>query len=80
MGYKKNYDVSSLAGEINRMTYECTSPYNDGFVAWGVKQDLYRLKWILDDALRRCSTFVGEEEWLREHDKKKVIKYLSDKL
>ena len=77
MGYKKVYDVSSVSADINRMAHECTSPYNDGFVAWGIKQDLYRLKWILDDAIRRCPTFVNENEWLREQEQKKLIKYLS---
>ena len=79
MGHKYQIDITSIAGQINSAAYECSSPYNDGFVGWGYKQDLYRLKWILDDALKRCPTYSPEEEWLREHDKKKVIKYLSEK-
>ena len=79
MGHKYQIDITAIAGQINSAAYECNSPYNDGFVGWGYKQDLYRLKWILDDALKRCPTYSPEEEWLREHDKKKVIKYLSEK-
>jgi hypothetical protein len=80
MGYKHSYDIVSAAREINAAAYECADPRNDGFVAFGVKQDLYRLKWILEDALRRCPKFSPEDEWLREQDKQKVIRILKDEL
>ncbi len=76
MGHKKQIDVSSVAAQINAAAYECRSPYNDGFVGWGYKQDLYRIKWILEDALRRCPNYAGEEEWIREYEKTKVFEYL----
>jgi hypothetical protein len=78
MGFKFSYNITDAAREINAAAYDASNPKNDGFTAWGAKQDLYRLKWILEDALRRCPIFSPEEEWLREQDKKKVIKYLSD--
>jgi hypothetical protein len=78
MGYKHSYDITSAAKEINAASYECASPYNDGYVAWGVKQDLYRLREILDSAIKRCPTFAPEEEWLREQEKKKVIGILKN--
>jgi hypothetical protein len=78
MGFKKNWDVATVAQQINTMAYECSSPYNDGYVAWGVKQDLYRIKWLVEDALKRCGTFSPEEEWLREQEQKKIIKILKD--
>ena len=78
MGYKKSYDITDIARQINAASYESSNPYNDGFVGWGAKQDLYRLKEILDEAIRRCPKFSLEKEWLREQDKKKVIKYLID--
>jgi hypothetical protein len=78
MGYKKNWDVANVAQQINTMVYETISGHNDGFTQWGVKQDLYRIKWLVDDALKRCSTFSPEEEWLREQEQKKIIKILSN--
>jgi hypothetical protein len=78
MGFKKSWSVEDIARQVNTMTYEANSGYNDGFVGWGIKQDLYRIKWIVDDALKRCSTYAPEDEWLREHEKKKVIKILSN--
>jgi hypothetical protein len=80
MGYKKSLDVAGIVQQINAAAYECSSPYNDGFVSWGTKQDLYRIKEILDSAIRRCPTFAPEEEWLREQEKKKVIRILKDEL
>lgn len=79
MGHKYQLDMSGIAAQINAAVYEQTSGYNDGFVSWGYKQDLYRLKWILDEALKRSPGYVPEEEWLREQEKKKVINILSKK-
>jgi hypothetical protein len=78
MGYKHSYDITKAAREINACAYDASSPMNDGFIAWGAKQDLYRLKWILEDALKRCPTFAPESEWLREQEQKKIIKILKD--
>ncbi len=79
MGHKYQLDMSTIASQINAAAYESGSAYNDGFIGWGYKQDLYRLKWILDEAIKRCPPFSGEAEWLREQEKKQVIKILSEK-
>lgn len=76
MGQLKQWDVADVARQINTASFECSSPYNDGFYAWGVKQDLYILKWHIEDALSRCPTFDGEEEWVRTQEKEKVIRIL----
>lgn len=76
MGYRRSYSVTEAAKHINAASYEATNSHNDGFVAWGAKQDLYRLKWILEEALRRCPNFSLEDEWLKEQEQKKLIDYL----
>lgn len=78
MGYKYSYNVTVAAREINAAAYDANDSGATGFVQWGAKQDLYRLKWILDDAIRRCPTFSPEEEWLREQEKERVIRILKD--
>lgn len=78
MGYKKVYDITAAAREINAAAYECNNPRTDGFVGWGVKQDLYQLKWILDEAIKRCPTYAPEEEWLKEQEQKRIIKILQN--
>lgn len=79
MSFIKRWDVADIVQQIQRATAECTDPRNDGFVAWGVKQDLYQIKFMLDEALKRCPEFSPESDWLREQEKQKVIKILKDK-
>jgi len=51
---------------------EICSPYNDGYVTWELKKELYDIKWLLEEMLKRQPTFTDEEEWLEEQSKKKV--------
>jgi hypothetical protein len=80
MGYKYNYNITTAILEVNKASRQCCDPKLDGFVAFGIKQDLYSLKFILEDAIRRCPTFTGESEWIREREKEKVIKILKDEM
>jgi hypothetical protein len=50
----------------------------DGFVTWGCKQDLYEILWFVEDKLRRCSTYAGEEDFLQEHEKKQTWRRLNE--
>lgn len=74
---KKNWSVSDITQQIHSISRECESPYNDGFTGWYVKQDLYQIKFILDEAIKKCPNFGNiEEEWLTEQEKKRIIKHL----
>lgn len=75
----KHWNVEDIVRQINSAYYACSDPRMDGFVTWGCKQDLYQIKWILDEALRKCPTYAGEEEWLREQEKDRVVKILTEK-
>jgi hypothetical protein len=76
MGFKKSWDATDVMSQIGSLARECTSPYNDGFVGWGCKQDLYQIQEAVNEALRRCPTFSGEQEWLTEREQKRIIKIL----
>ena len=81
MGYKNLYsaeDITNVVRTINAIKYDVCDMKSDGWTQWDAKQDLWQLKWILDQALKNCPTFAPEEEWLREQEKKKIIKILSD--
>lgn len=78
MSFRKNWDLASIQHGIWCMRSELTNPYNDGFVTWPIKQDLYRLKWLIDESLAKSSTYVGEAEWLEEEEKKRVWKILKN--
>jgi hypothetical protein len=76
MGFRKDYDFNAIVHGIYSMRYECTNPRNDGFITWGTKQDLYRLKWLIDDSLAQCSTYAPEAEWLKEQEQQRLMEIL----
>ena len=79
MGFKKNWDVAYILRQIHSASRECSSPYNDGFSQWEIKQDLYMIQETIDDSLKRCSTFGDtEERWLKDREQRKIIKILKD--
>jgi hypothetical protein len=73
---EKSWSVEEIATQIHAIARECSSPYNEGFTAFELKKDLYQIKEILDKAISRSPTFYGEEEWLTEQEKKRIIKIL----
>ena len=76
MGFKKSWDVGNITSQIHTLSRECSSPHNDGYTAFGCKQDLYQIKEVIDTAIRNSPTFAGEQEWLQEQEKKRIIKIL----
>jgi hypothetical protein len=76
MSFKKSWDASDVMSQISSLARECSSPYNDGFISWGCKQDLYKIQEAVNEAIRRCPTFAGEQEWLTEQEQKRIIKIL----
>jgi hypothetical protein len=50
--------------------------YETGWNNWPCKQDLYRVKFAVDEMLKKTSGFAGEEEWLREQEAERIIKIL----
>ena len=61
------------------MYYGANDPYVTGWNNWPCKQDLYRVKFAVDEMLEKTSKFGGEEEWLEEQEKQKVWKTLNEK-
>ena len=49
-----------IRGIISQMN----TPRNDGFVAFGAKQELWEIKWMVDEALSAAPEFSTEEQWL----------------
>lgn len=84
MGFKYTYSAEGLAkaaGTIRSIAYDASDMRLDGYVQWGAKQDLWRLKWILDQALKDCPHFSSvEDDWLKEQEQKKIIRILKDEM
>ena len=72
----KNWNVDTVETQLQRMYWACTDPKMDGFVTWGCKQDLYRVKFLVDELLKKCPEYSVEEEWLREREAEKIVKIL----
>ena len=58
------------------MYFGATDPHVTGWVNWPCKQDLYRVKFAVDEMLSKTPKFTGEDEWLLEQEKEKMWKVL----
>lgn len=76
MGFRKHLDYNTVQHNIYMAGVELCNSRNDGYTQWEIKQDLYRLKWLVDNILAQSATFVGEDEFLREHEKAEVWRAL----
>lgn len=70
-------DYNSIHHQLYTAGVELYSPYNDGYNQWSIKQDLYRIKWLVDEILSESPKFSGEEEFLEEHSKVKMWRTLN---
>ena len=73
-----NWNVEQIIAQCQKMYHAANNPHMTGFVNWPCKQDLYRVKFAVDEMLRNTGTFVGEPEWLEEQEKHKMWKALND--
>lgn len=78
MGFKKPMDYTSVHHQIYMTGVEVNSPYNDGYTAFYLKQDLYRIKWLVDSILKDSPEFAGEDEFLKEHEQKVMWRRLQE--
>ena len=72
-----DWNVDRVIGECQKMYRGANDPYMTGFVNWPCKQDLYRVKFAVDEMLKNTSGFAGEEEWLEQQEKEKMWKALN---
>jgi len=52
--------------EARHTFYKATDNMETGFITFEYKKQLWELKWFVDEALEKCSTYAGEEEWIQE--------------
>jgi hypothetical protein len=69
-------DIDDIMSRIPKMNIEMTSPYNDGYVSWGIKQDLYLLKFFLDKIIAEAPEFVDEKQWLKDKEEEMIMEIL----
>lgn len=78
MGYRLQHNPADIISKIRSLGYECRDMRTDSYIAWGIKQDLYRIKWAIDDALSKSPNFSLEEEWLKDIEQEKIIEILKN--
>jgi len=76
MGFKQPASVPEIVTQLRHIARECSSPYNDGYISFELKKDLYLIKDILDNLIEQCPSFAGEEEWLTNREKERIVNYL----
>lgn len=76
----KNWSVTEVENQLRRMHGGAIDPYVTGYNNWPCKQDLYRVKFLVDQLLSECPTFTGEQEWLREQEAEKIVQILKNEL
>ena len=59
-----DWNVDSIVSELQKCYWATTDPKMDGFTTWRCKQDLYRIQFALEDMLKNCPGYAGEQEWL----------------
>ena len=69
---KMDWSVDHVINECRKMYRGANDPLVTGFVNWPCKQDLYRVKFAVDEMLKDTATFGGETEWLEELQKEKM--------
>jgi hypothetical protein len=79
MGFRKQWNIADVARQINIARMESTAPQNDGFTQLMAKQDLYKIKWIVEDAIHACPNFgETEAQWLHEQEQKQILDILRE--
>ena len=71
-----DWNVDRVIGECQKMYRGATDPYETGWNNWPCKQDLYRVKFAVDEMLKNTSGFAGEEEWLRKQEAERIVNIL----
>jgi hypothetical protein len=64
-------DLDSVYNHIRKLGQDACQD-----MGWGSKQDLYRLKELVDSTLSHCPTYLFEDQWLTQREKQRIIHIL----
>ena len=74
-----NWDADRVISECQKMYYGANDPYVTGWNNWPCKQDLYRVKFAVEEMLAKTSKFSVEDEWLLEQEQQQMWKVLKSR-
>ena len=75
-----NYSLEQALLECEKMYYRATDMRATGWETWPCKQDLYRVKFLVDELLEKCPTYSVEADWLREQEAEKIVRILKNEM
>ena len=81
MPYIEKMGVQEIKDQLDQWYFVMTDPNIDGFNGWGCKQKIYEVRERIHELLSRedCPTYVYEEKYLEELDKKRVWRAIGGK-
>ena len=72
----RDWTVDQIIAECRKMYAAANDPYMTGWNNWPAKQDLYRVKFAVDEMLKDTAKFSPEDEWLEDQEKQRMWKAL----
>jgi len=76
MGFRKPLDFNAVYHQLYMTGVEIMSEKNDGYTQWELKRDLYQIQSLIDTIIQNSPVFVGEEEYLKERQQRKLVRIL----
>ena len=74
-----DWNVNQVIADCQKMYRGATDNYETGYNNWPCKQDLYRVKFAVDEMLAKTSKFSVEDEWLLEQEQQQMWKVLKSR-
>ena len=69
-------DISTIISAIEDIAR--TAKTHNQCYGWGSKQDLYILKWLIEDKLKKIPKFEDEDDWLKFKEQQRIINILKN--
>lgn len=74
----KVWSMNEMLQFIRRIKEETNSKRNNTHAQWLCKQDLYKLKWAIEDALLECDTYEDEEKFVKSYQNRNLLKKIAN--
>lgn len=72
MSFRISWDAERIITELRQAYAQASSPYSDGFNAWGCKKDLLEVKYALDYMIEQLPNFSHLEAEYHEEKAKQT--------
>ena len=74
----KEASIKDVEYYLQNEYFHASDPRMDGWNTFARKQNIYRVLWMAEEMLGRCSTYAGEEEWIADQKTEKALTKLGN--